>query len=222
MDYFMWNGINSQTYGIVAEKLPTPERDKERVEKITIPGRSGHMTLSDSTYDGQIRVVTCGLLDVAQKDAVFAWLKGSGLVMFSNEPTRAYRARITEGIPMERVNALFHSFIVTFDCQPFAYEYVPTVHTLVASGSITNTGAMTALPIIVVTGTGILTINGVAYTITETGVTINSEIEECYIGSTNKNNKVSGGFPTLLVGANTITLGAGITQVVITGNYRWY
>lgn len=222
MNYFIWNGIDSRTYGIVAETLPPPERAKERVEKVTIPGRSGHVTISDDVYDGTTRAVTCGLLDRSLKDTVFAWLRGSGLVTFSNEPTRAYRARITDGIPMERVNDVFHTFVVTFDCQPFAYEAIPTVHTLTASGSITNPGTLESKPIIVVTGTGVLTINGTAYTISETGVTINSEIEECYIGSANKNDKVSGGFPVLAVGANTITLGAGITQVVITGNYRWY
>lgn len=222
MNYFIWNNIDSRTYGVIPETLPPPSRDPERVDKIIVPGRSGHLTISDDIYDGQIRVATCGILDRSLKDTVFAWLKGSGTVTFSNEPTRAYRARITDAIPMERINDVFHAFPVTFDCEPFAYEKTPTIHTLTGTTTITNTGTLSSLPIITVTGTGVLTVNGTALTITESGVTINSEIEECYAGTVNKNDKVSGGFPTLSVGANVITFGAGITGAVITGNYRWY
>lgn len=226
MNYFIWNGINSLTYGVVAEKLPPPSRDAERVEKLTIPGRDGHMTLSDDTFDGQIRAVECGFLDRSLKDTVFAWLRGSGVVTFSNEPTRAYKARITEAIPMERLNDVFHSFIVTFDCQPFAYEATPTVHTLTSSGTITALGTRWSTPLIRVTGAGELTIDSTVYTIAATSgeayVDIDSEIEECYYGTNNRNSKVSGGFPILTPGEHTITLGAGITQVDITGKYRWY
>lgn len=226
MNYFLWNGVNSLTHGVVAEKLPEAGRDKERVEKVVIPGRSGHLTISDDVYDGSVMAVTCGLTDLTKRDTILAWLRGSGTVVFSNDLTHSHRARITDAVEVERVSDNFKQLIVLFDCQPFRYEATPATDTLTVSGSVTNAGNMVSLPIIKVTGSGVLTINGTAYTITATAgeayVTINSEIEECYYGALNRNNKVSGGFPTLAVGANTITLGAGITQVEITRNDRWY
>ena len=62
----------------------------------------------------------------------------------------------------------------------------------------------------------------VSSTAGEDKVTINSDIEECYYGSASRNSKVSGSFPKLLPGEITVTLGAGITKVDITGNWRWH
>lgn len=222
MNYFIWNGVNSLSFGVVAEKLPAPIRDRQRVEKLTIAGRDGYLTLDDDVFDGSLRMVECGLLDVSEKHAVFDWLRGAGTVVFSNDLTRAYRARIDDQISMERVSALFQSFNVTFDCQPFAYEATPSVETLTSTGSITNIGTRYSNPIITVTGTGTLTVGAYELVVTETGVTIDSEIEECYKAGVNKNSKVSGGFPRLAVGTTDITLGAGITAVEIVGNWRWH
>lgn len=50
---------------------------------------------------------------------------------------------------------------------------------------------------------------------------LDSELKMCYFGSVAQNNQMQGDFPVLEVGSNIITLGAGITSVVVEGQWRY-
>lgn len=91
--------------------------------------------------------------------------------------------------------------------------------------SIYNPTLYTSRPLIRVTGYGTLTINSDVITIAsgQTYVDIDSEIQDCYYGTTNKNSKVSfqsNSFPVLKPGVNSISYTGNITKVEITP--RWY
>lgn len=78
-------------------------------------------------------------------------------------------------------------------------------------------------PLLVVTGRGNITINGVQIAISATPTTIDCELMEAYNGTTSRNSDIvltPNKFPVLKPGNNTITLGSGITKVEITP--RWW
>ena len=78
-------------------------------------------------------------------------------------------------------------------------------------------------PLIKVTGTGTLTVNGVQIAISATPTTIDCELMEAYNGTTSRNSDIvltPNKFPVLKPGNNTITLGSGITKLEITP--RWW
>lgn len=116
------------------------------------------------------------------------------------------------------------SFDLIFTCKPQRYlTSGETVTTLTSSGSISNPTLFDARPLLVVTGTGNLTVNGVQIAISKSPTTIDCEAMEAYNGTTSRNGDIvmtPNEFPVLSAGSNTITLGAGITKVEITP--RWW
>ena len=45
VDFFYWNNVHSSTYGIRVLNQPSPVLAKERLTSITVPGRSGTLTM---------------------------------------------------------------------------------------------------------------------------------------------------------------------------------
>lgn len=222
ISWIVWNGVNSIDYQLTVQKLPTFKIGEERVETFDIPGRDGTLHISDGSYGSYQAKCEMTMLDDAQRSDIFAWLKGSGILSTSDDPEHCVRARVVSKIDPERIVPSVRSFVVTFECQPYRYGVSPETVSLTASGTIYNPGTADCYPIMTVTGTGTVTIDSDAYVFTETSVTVNSEIEECYNGSTNKNSTVTGGFPVLTPGVHTVTLGTGITAVSILMNARWF
>lgn len=225
MPWISFAGHLSSEYDVVIRVLPRLASPQERVEEIVIPGRDGHMTIVDGGNEGIDVRVECTMLDYAKRDDVFAWLRGAGDLISSEWADRSYKARVASKIEPERVVPGVKDFVVTFRCQPYLYEATPEVVEFTATGTITNIGTLDSTPLVRVTGSGNVTIGGT--TVAVEGaigeyVDINSGIEECYYGTASRNDKVSGGFPRIPTGASAVTLGAGITKVEITGNWRWY
>ena len=99
--------------------------------------------------------------------------------------------------------------------------------TLTSSGKITNPTAQEAKPLLRVYGTGTFSIGPTSMQITaaNTYTDIDCDICECYRDTMadNRNASVkllSGGFPVLHEGDNGITLGSGISRIIITP--RWW
>ena len=115
-------------------------------------------------------------------------------------------------------------FDLVFTCKPQRFlTSGETVTTKTTSGTISNPTQFDARPLLVVTGTGNLTVNGVQIAISKTPTTIDCEAMEAYNGTTSRNGDIvltPNEFPVLSPGSNTITLGAGITKVEITP--RWW
>ena len=222
LPWIKWDDEYSTDYKIIIQKLPQFQSAEERLEKIEIKGRDGSLYYSEESYKTYQTTCEMTMLDDTMRSEIFAWLRGSGLLISSDDPDHAVKARIISKIDPARIVPGVKSIIVTFECQPFRYEVSPETIVLTSSGTINNPGNADSYPAITVNGTGTLTIDSDAYVFSESGVTMNSEIEECYAGTISKNSTVSGGFPTLAPGIHTITLGAGITSVSIQPNARWY
>ena len=224
--WFDYNGTNSEDMGIIVKEMPVIPRAERNAERIKIPGRDGHVTKSDDTYMSIEIPVTCVIENPDRIDEISNWLTGSGNLIFSLEPDKRFKAECFSPFGYGRLSKLYREFDVIFTAQPFRYETTPETITLTTSGTIINPGTRVALPVMDVYGAGVLTIGGTALTVTATSgesyVTIDSEMQECFFGAASRNNKVSGAFPKLQPGEITVTLGAGITRVDITGNWRWH
>ena len=116
-------------------------------------------------------------------------------------------------------------FTARLTCQPFAYltsGLAPV--TMLESGTITNPGLLDADPIITVTGTGALslTINARVYHVSSPAgsVTLDSARLVSHVSGRVQTDALTEAFPVLNPGLNRITLGTGISQVVIVPNWR--
>ena len=84
--WFIWNGVRSDEKHIVLNEAPKIVRPEERIEHVTIPGRSGDMTLTegDDIYQSYIQTFTIAVEGEANVPEVENWLKGAGVLTLSN------------------------------------------------------------------------------------------------------------------------------------------
>ena len=97
--------------------------------------------------------------------------------------------------------------------------------TLTKTGTIANPTAFAAKPLLRVYGEGTLTISGVHLQISKGTeyIDIDCDLMDAFEGTNNRNSNITltdGLFPVLMPGNNRITLGSGITKVVVTP--RWW
>ncbi len=229
-DYFLWNGVDCRTYGIHVTEQPPITIPLERSTQTNVPGRPGSLTQleGEDVYDDMILTATCFISDLAQIPAIAAWLKGSGTVTFANRTGGHYKARIANQIPFEKVlrGNPHCSFSVNFRCFPFWYADDSEEITLTASGQfVTNPGSVYADPVITVYGSGDITLM-VGTVVVELenisgSITIDSVLKEAYLGTTLMNECMTGDFPVLSPGANTVSWSGTVTKVVIQPNWRY-
>lgn len=219
--------------GVIVSTYPTISRPKERVSQVTIPGRSGDLTIAQGTYpvyESYLRTCECYIRPSADLNAIMAWLKGSGTVVFGNEPNRLYEARIINQIDFDQIikGRGFRSFDIPFQCQPYKYLY-PAASSIVISQSgstIANPGSVEAEPMLVVsmTGSGTLTLGGGAIDIVSdwrVRIDVKTRLITDYDRTANWAYRVTGELPTIPPGDSLVSFTGGITAVTITPQWRF-
>ena len=229
---YSFNFLNKDSftdYGILVEKRPPIPKPQRAIDYIEVPGRNGSLKVDDETYKDIIIPNQCSFGDdnVAYKaDLVKAWLdSGEGPLILCNQPDKYYVAHVSDPVDISQEFKIFGKFLVNFRCQPFKYAVDNDVITLTESGIVTNSGSISSEPIIVVTGTGdiTLTINEVDIQLTSVSsyITIDSVLKDAHKDTTLQNSKMLGEFPVLQPGVNTISWTGTVTSLAITPNWRW-
>lgn len=215
MAHFIFNGKDSRENNVGVKKLPPRFKPTERVELIQVPGRNGYITQSDGTYEAMTLEVECWLKKDANVQEAINWLKGSGPLIFSDEPDKQYDAVIVNAVPFERIFKYWRNFLVQFEVQPFQKGTVKknvTVTNPTVTANVTVGGNIDTEPIITLNGTGnfIIDINGKTILLggIDTAIVIDSNLMNATEsnGTVNANNKMSGNFPILNPGENTISI----------------
>lgn len=227
---FSFLNKNSFTdYGILVATRPVIPKPRRHMDYIDVPGRSGSLRVDYETYADIMIPIQCSFKDSdvpGKADAVKGWLNGGeGQLIFSNQTDRYYLAHVSDQFDIAQEHKVFGKFQVDFRCKPFKYAVTNTPVTLTVVGTITNPGNIASEPVILITGTGniTLTINGTSIILAEVAgsVTIDSVLKDSYKGTALKNSKMTGEFPLLLPGANTVSWTGTVTSVQVTGNWRW-
>mgnify|MGYP006910803671 CR=1 FL=1 len=229
-DWFEWNGVRCTQYGIHVSELPPPTIPSERMTYTNVPGRPGSLTTleGEDVYEDVVLTAQCFLADPMKIPAIAAWLKGSGKVAFANRQGGFYYARVANQISFEKIlrGNPHRSFAVNFRCKPFWYQKNVAPIALTQSGSfVTNPGNVYAEPVITVYGTGAITLM-VGMIITELegisgSITLNSQLQEAYSGTTSMNGAISGEFPVLLPGQNAVSWTGNVTSLNVIPNWRF-
>ena len=127
-NWFLWNGVDSRTMGIVVDLYPPRTRPEERTEQIIVPGRHGALTFvedDEPMYNTFILTADCFLRRGADPGQVAAWLTGSGKLVIGETPDRFFEARIIKNIDYTSLvrHRKLASFSVPFQCQPLRGQY---------------------------------------------------------------------------------------------------
>lgn len=234
MGMISYNGVTSDSLGIVVEHYPSYTYAERDYEKVHVPGRSGDIFLDNGSYKNVQRTyeIAAGSYNgpaVTHFANISAWLhSGVGYCKLfdSYEPEYFRMAAYVE--TGDIANILGHAGRVTvnFDCKPQRYLHSGDSFVAVQSGQVLVNAYQPSLPILDIVGTGDCTVNCNGYVANiddlEEEIFIDSDLMDCYFGTTNLNSKVElpTGFPVLKPGNNTITFTGSITQVKI--KPRWW
>ena len=197
------------------------------VNDIEIEGRAGTLTRFIGWEDTELELE----LAVPIRDGLHQYRKaaheltGASTIALTAEPGVYRKVKHCKVSELRRELSGWGFFTARLTCQPFTYltEGLNPV-TLTASGTITNPGLLEADPIITVTGTGALslTINTSIYHVNSPAgsVTLDSERLVAHAHGKVQTDALTDAFPTFKPGINRLTLGAGISKIVITPNWR--
>lgn len=229
--WFKWNGTRSDAQNIILNAAPQIVKPEERVQHVTIPGRSGDLTVTEGeqVWNSYIQTIGIAVHGAANVPAAENWLKGAGTVTFSSQPGLEQAARVIGAVTLEKHSRGLDWWEgdVQFYCDPIKHDVTETQITVTTSGtSISNPGDMVALPLIKITGSGAITIicGGKTMAIPDctSGWVIDSENEWILNGSgVPQMNVCTGDFPVLNVGNNAITYTGSVTKLEITPRFRY-
>ena len=241
----VFDGESSRDHNLVVERRPDNVHAARRWETVTIPGRNGKLTLDGGSYENYTQSYEIyldgkhdGLPDVASD--VAEWLSSSaGYKKLEDlyEPDVYRLAQYRGSLQLSNILNTFGKATISFDVQPQRYlkhaDNLYGVQVLPGQNNwLYNKTNFNANPKIIVSTSpssgadGVITIvhDGNTETITLTGIDsgtiIDSELLDCYYGSTNYNSAMSGDFPIFEPGSTNITVSGDITSLTIFP--RWW
>lgn len=205
-----------------------PERD---VDTIEVPGRNGDLHIDNGRFKNfQLKITAFTRSDfIRNADGLRNWLASRRGYKRYEEQLCAEEYRLASFSDAFEVESSDHAggyYELTFDCKPQRFLKSGEAATeLTSSGAISNPTNFPAHPLVRVYGTGVLGIGSQTITITKNGtyIDLDCDIEDAFTGTTNQNGNItlnSGDFFTLDPGENGVSLGSGITKVIITP--RWW
>ena len=232
MHKFWYAGRCCRDFGIYVSGQNTFNGAEKDCKTIDIPGRNGSLLISQNRYKN-ISVSYPAFIRtnfLPNSNAAREWLLGSkGYQRLEDEyHPEIYRLAHFTG-PMDfDMRFLNYSGEVelVFDCKPQRFLKSGEFPLSVQNGQTLHNTWQPALPLIRITGTGDgqLVVGKSAVNITGmTGsITLDSEVQNAYDGTMNKNNSISisGGFPVLEHGDNRIGYNGGIAAIIRTP--RWW
>lgn len=197
------------------------------VNDIEIEGRAGTLTRFIGWEDTELELE----LAVPIRDGLHQYRKaaheltGASTIALTAEPGVYRKVKHCKVSELRRELAGWGFFTARLTCQPFTYLTEGLKPLIMSeSGTITNPGLLDADPIITVTGTGMLslTVNKTVHQVNSPAgsVTLDSARLVAHVSGRVQADALTEAFPTFKPGVNRITLGAGISKIVITPNWR--
>ena len=206
-----------------------PERDYTITH---IPGRNGDIIQDNGCYKNVERTYEVSF-DVPNEDfatyanAVSAWLHsttGYARLEDSYEPNYYRMATYQESNIFENLYNQAGTATIVFECKPQRFlKTGDNIITIQNSLTIMNPTGFEAYPLFKVTGTsGVLTVNGnsITFSSIDDFVMLDCELQDAYKENINKNSTISGTFPVLKTGSNTISWTGDISSVTM--KPRWW
>lgn len=206
-----------------------PERDYTITH---IPGRNGDIIQDNGCYKNVERTYEVSF-DAPNEDfatyanAVSAWLHsttGYARLEDSYEPNYYRMATYQESNIFENLYNQAGTATIVFECKPQRFlKTGDNIITIQNSLTIMNPTGFEAYPLFKVTGTsGVLTVNGNSITFSSIDgfIMLDCELQDAYKENINKNSTISGTFPVLKTGSNTISWTGDISSVTM--KPRWW
>ena len=230
--FFIFNSESTADFGLVISEAPTFEKAGRKSSTFDIPGRNGSIIFQQDAWNNVTRsykvwVAVDHADDLPDRiNAFTAWLNsvtGYQRLEDSFEPEVFRLAYFNGGANVSNELMQYGETTVSFTCRPERfYKSGEQVQTL-ASGQIYNDTRFEAKPLIHLEGSGNITVTIGSKTIVANVtdyINIDCERMNAYrLPAENKNNKITGTFPTIASGTNTVTVSGSVTDATIVPRY---
>lgn len=226
---FIFRNLNSDTDGLTVLAMPPKVIPEQAGKFLTVGGRDGYVFIDD----GVSKPITMDITFIFKEtEPLMAKLRenlqGEGELTLSTESGGFYKARVLGEVSFGYW--LDHrACTVKFIAQPYLYLTSGKTSVTLTNGMvINNPGNVNAYPLFIISGSGTITITvggsrsfSMYIPGTPKTVRVNSELMEAYTTTDSMNNNMTGEFPYLHVGDNTISWSGGsVTQIKIYPNTR--
>ena len=228
----VYGGEASSDYGMVVAEAPAFDKPTRRAEVFTVPGRNGSIIFQENAFDDVTRSYKVWVAedsgDLAEKvNAFTSWLyskKGYQRLEDSFEPD-VFRLGYYNGSgDVSNEFMQYGEATVSFTCRPERFYKSGEDAVSVSNGDkIYNPTKFDSKPLIHIEGTGSVSVSigGTVITATVTDyINIDCERMNAYrLPAENKNDQITGTFPTIKPGTNSIVITGTVTKVEITPKY---
>lgn len=224
---FKYNNVSCADYDIVVrehESILLPKRD---IETIKVDGRNGFLTVDNETYDSYSITIKCVVLDDSEINDIKAWLTPTGIIEFSDNEGVYYDCVIKNQISLDKYLTVLNEFPLQLELNPVGKSTsLTTVTKTTSPATFTVGGSYNNKPIIEIKGTGTatITINSVAFTLTDltsTATIVDCDLMNITKNSLRANDKFAGTFTDLIVGTNTLSWVGDVSEVKIKYRTGW-
>ena len=229
MDNIRWKGKSSLSYnGLIILSLPPISSPPINTRETVVEGKDGSIIelLGYKAYDKSIKIGLKGDA-VSNINDIIEYFSGSGELVMSNEPDKVYQATIISQIDFDKL-LRFRTAEVKFRVQPFKLLDGESEVSVASGDAVINSGNVESKPLITIEGSGIVevAVNGVnqfsyEFPADDSKVVIDCEKEDAYLDTALKNRYMTGEFPKLKAGSNTITFSGSVTSFKIVRKSRW-
>ncbi|MBO5969595.1 MAG: hypothetical protein J6S14_13970 [Clostridia bacterium] len=231
---FVYAGEASADYGMVIAEAPAFERGKRKTTVYNVPGRNGSVIVQQDAWEDVPRAYKVWLtVDGKQAlneavDAVEAWLnsvKGYQRLEDNFEPEIFRLAYYNGGDEFSNMAMMAGEGTLRFTCRAERFYKSGEQAITVTNGTkIYNPTRYTSKPLIHIEGSGTVTVsiggNTISANVTDY-INIDSDTMNAYrLPAENKNGDISGSFPVIPAGAQTIGITGTTTKVTVVP--RWF
>ena len=235
-----FNGVTSDSLGIIVDGYSSKPIAKRRVESQHIPGRNGDLLIDEGVYDNYTQSYTIYWLPTTPPSSVSAWLNQSGYFKLVDSDFPEYYRMAQVSGPVDPVNHgdCYMEASISFNCKPQWFLNSGNAwnsHIITAPDvqvTLENPTNEIALPLVYANkqsnnDTMTISVNGEQFQLipygTTTGYYIDSELKEVYYSTFNRNGAFVGKFPTLKPGTNTLVMsGSSGDNAYVSIMPRWW
>ncbi|KRN31638.1 hypothetical protein QS460_04295 [Liquorilactobacillus mali] len=224
---FSINNQSAEKQGIYLVDYPDILTAEQNTTFYSVSGRDGSMAqdegLQDVNYTFKFAIYNFSDVYQAYSKAI-SFLKSGNYVSTDEWNFNLYFNHIQIGNATVDKGVILN-FSVVYRCRPLKYLKNIQPITLTTSGTVNNIGTYKALPSIRVyrsgAGTGTLKVNSdtITFDMQKDFYDVDSYLMDCFSQNTNMNAYMSGVFPELKVGSNTISFTGTISKIQI--EPRW-
>lgn len=150
---FIFNGISSDSFGIIVKDIKRPLLPDQNDNYLQIPGRHGSYLFNRELSD-RIIEIDCvlaedtieNLRDKLRQIAVWLYVDERKPLSFADELDKYYLAKLNGAIDVEQIIAI-GQFTLRFRCDPLAYGAEQQASFTDDTVTVTNEGTFEALPV---------------------------------------------------------------------------